>query len=87
MKRFRNPAEKWQFSTGMNGNFAPEQVATFNRNLWHFYSGICNMRIREVPDELHKKFKLLCVKKNISMNKYLIQMIKKEVEKEDRKDA
>jgi len=46
-----------------------------------------NMRIREVPDELHQKFKLLCVKKNISMNKHLIQMIKKEVEKEDRKDA
>ena len=46
-----------------------------------------DMRIREVPDELHRKFKLLCVKKNISMNKYLIQMIKKEVEKEDKKDA
>ena len=45
------------------------------------------MRIREVPDELHLKFKLLCVKKNISMNKYLIQMIKKEVEKEDKKGA
>ena len=32
---------KWQFSTGMGGNFAPEQVATFNRNGWQFYSGIC----------------------------------------------
>ncbi len=46
-----------------------------------------DMRIREVPDELHLKFKLLCVKKKISMNKQLIKMMKKEIEKEDKKGA
>ena len=46
-----------------------------------------DMRIREVPDDLHLKFKLLCVKKKISMNQYLIQMIKKEVEEEEKKNV
>ena len=46
-----------------------------------------DMRIREIPDDLHLRFKLLCVKKNISMNKYLIQMIKKEVEEEEKKNV
>ncbi len=45
------------------------------------------LRIREVPDELHLKFKLLCVKKKISMNDYLIKMMEKEIEKEDKKSA
>ncbi len=33
--------KKWQLSTGMGGNFGPEWVATFHRNRWQFYSGIC----------------------------------------------
>lgn len=45
-----------------------------------------DMRIKEVPDELHYQFKLLCVKKKITMNKYLIRMLEKEIEKEDKKE-
>ena len=43
------------------------------------------MKIRDIPGELHYQFKLLCVKKKISMNKYLRKMIEKEVEREDKK--
>lgn len=52
-----------------------------------YYNNMKDMRIREVPDELHLKFKLLCVKKKISMNDYLIKMMEKEIEKEDKKSA
>ena len=46
-----------------------------------------DMRIREVPDELHLKFKLLCVKKKITMNNYLLKLVEKEVEKEGKKNV
>ncbi len=45
------------------------------------------MKIRDLPTELHYQFKLLCVKKKISMNKYLLKMIEKEVEKEAKKNV
>jgi hypothetical protein len=44
-----------------------------------------DMRIKEVPDELHLKFKLLCVKKKITMNNYLLKLLEEEVEREDKK--
>ena len=37
--------------------------------------------VRDVPDALHKKFKIACVKKNISMNKCMIELIKQYVAK------
>ena len=40
-----------------------------------------DVRIREVPDDLHMEFKLLCVKQKISMNQKLIAMIREEVKK------
>jgi len=39
------------------------------------------MRIREIPDELHKDFKIMCVDKKISMNDLVIQLMKEAVEK------
>lgn len=36
-----------------------------------------NMLIRNVPDELHKAFKLQCVSDSISMEKALIRLIEK----------
>lgn len=42
------------------------------------------MRIRNVPDELHWKFKALCAEKGITMNDYLLEFIKKEVEKREK---
>ena len=43
------------------------------------------LRIRNVPDELHRKFKALCAEKGIVMNDYLLEFIKKEVEKREKK--
>ena len=45
------------------------------------------MRIRNIPNEVHRSFKMLCTKKDTNMNEYLIRMMKKEIEKEDRKGA
>ena len=42
------------------------------------------MRIRNVPDELHRKFKALCAEKGVVMNDYLMKFIKKEVEKREK---
>ena len=38
--RSRKP--KWQLSSGMGGNFQPEQVAGLKRNGWQVWSGIYN---------------------------------------------
>ena len=46
-----------------------------------------DIRIKEVPDEVHLKFKLLCVKKKITMNQYFITLMEKAVEKEEKKNA
>ena len=39
------------------------------------------MRIRDIPDELHVQFKVMCAEKRISMNKLIIQLIREAVEK------
>jgi predicted HicB family RNase H-like nuclease len=44
-----------------------------------------DMKIRDVPKELHHKFKVMCAEKDISMNKLLIQLIKEAVAKEGKK--
>ena len=38
------------------------------------------IKIRDIPDDLHMAFKLKCVRNNISMNKCLINLMKKYVE-------
>jgi len=45
------------------------------------------MRIRKVPDEIHSKFKALCAEKQINMNTYLLEFLKKEVAKRDKERA
>ena len=42
------------------------------------------MRIRNVPDDLHWKFKLMCTEKRISINQRIIQLIEKDVEKREK---
>jgi len=37
--------------------------------------------IRDIPDELHKKFKIMCVEKGVSMNAELLRLIKEAVDK------
>ncbi len=39
------------------------------------------MRIRGVPDDLHREFKILCTKNDMSMNEYLIKLMKEELER------
>lgn len=41
--------------------------------------------IRNVPEELHKEFKILCVKRGLSINEQLLNLMRKEVEKEQKK--
>ena len=41
--------------------------------------------IRNVPEELHKEFKILCVKRGVSINKLMIDLMRKEVEKDQKK--
>ncbi len=38
-----------------------------------------------VPDEVHKRFKVVCTEKEISMNQAIINYMKREVEKADKK--
>ena len=37
--------------------------------------------IRDIPDDIHKDFKILCVEKSVSMNQELLKMIREAVEK------
>ncbi len=41
-----------------------------------------DMRIREVPNEIHYQFKLICVRKRVTMNDHLLQLVKSEVERD-----
>lgn len=47
----------------------------------------CNaeMRIRNIPENLHKKFKMLCVDEGISINEKIIRLVKEAVEKWDQR--
>ena len=45
------------------------------------------MILRSVPDELRKRFKLLCIQKNTNMTEALIKYMKQEVEKAARKGS
>jgi plasmid stability protein len=37
--------------------------------------------VRDVPDDLHVEFKLLCVRKGISMNRRIIELIREDLKK------
>ena len=38
--------------------------------------------VRDVPENLHIEFKLLCVKRGISMNRRIIELIREDLKKE-----
>jgi hypothetical protein len=42
---------------------------------------MATITIRDVPEELRKAFKLLCVEQDTSMNKRIIELIRSEVER------
>jgi hypothetical protein len=43
-----------------------------------------DMRIRDVPDDLQWRFKLMCTEMRTSMNKRVIELVRKDVEKYER---
>ncbi len=43
------------------------------------------MFLRNVPDDLHKRFKVLCVEHEVSMNAKVIGLIREFVEREEKK--
>ena len=45
------------------------------------------MLLRDVPKDLHLRFKLLCVEEGISMNKQVIELIMRHVERLEKKKA
>jgi plasmid stability protein len=44
-----------------------------------------SIMIRNVPEDLHKEFKILCVKRGVSINKLMLDLMRKEVDKEQKK--
>jgi len=46
-----------------------------------WYNEGMDTKIRDLPDDLHKDLKRLCVEEEISMNKKILQLITREVEK------
>ena len=40
--------------------------------------------VRDVPDDLHIEFKLLCVKRGISMNRRIIELIRGDIKKKEK---
>lgn len=43
------------------------------------------MITRNIPDDLHKRFKILCVEHEVSMNTKVIDLIRKFVEQQEKK--
>ena len=46
-----------------------------------------NMIIRDVPDDLHRRFKVLCAEEGEPMKGKVIQIIREYVEKQEKKKA
>lgn len=48
---------------------------------------MAELRIRDVPDEVYRKFKALCALKGYKISDHVIELLKKEVEKQEREKA
>ena len=59
---------------------AEEQESHLATMLCMLYNIIMVMQVRSVPDELHRQLKILCAEEGVSMNKKVIELIRKEVE-------
>ena len=51
--------------------------------LCYFYH--MTMQVRAIPDELHRKFKMLCAEQAIHMNKKVVELMRQAVEKREKK--
>jgi plasmid stability protein len=54
-------------------------------NVATYTASMAEMRIRNIPENLHKRFKMMCVDEGTSINEKAIRLIKEAVEKWDRK--
>ena len=50
-------------------------------NVATYTASMAEMRIRNIPENLHKRFKMLCVDEGISINEKVIQLVKEAVER------
>jgi hypothetical protein len=50
-----------------------------------YNASMAEMRIRNIPENLHKRFKMLCVDEGVSINHKILQLMKAAVEKWDAK--
>ena len=48
---------------------------------------MAELRIRNVPEEIYRKFKALCALKGYKINDYVIELLKKEVEKRAKEES
>ncbi len=44
-----------------------------------YAAGMAELRIKNVPENLHKQFKLLCVEESISINQKVIDLLRQAV--------
>ena len=44
-------------------------------------------RIRNIPDEIYRKYKALCALKGVKINDYVIELLKKEVAKREKEKS
>ncbi len=42
---------------------------------------MAEMRIRNIPEQLHKQFRILCIRDGVSINDLIIRLMKEAVEK------
>ena len=78
----RNTGRNWLLSAGLLQRH--EEKLAFSGNTYYtYYMGMLN--IRKIPDDLHKEFKLLCIKRDTNMTDEIIRFMREEVEKERRK--
>jgi plasmid stability protein len=50
-------------------------------NVATYTASMAEMRIRNIPENLHKRFKMLCVDEGISINEKVIRLVKEAVDK------
>jgi len=47
------------------------------------YNGTMDIRIRDIPEDLHRKLKLICVMQGTSIQRQMIELIEEHVRKHE----
>jgi len=48
------------------------------------YDTMAELRIRNVPEEIYRRFKALCALRGVKINDYVIELLRREVEKREK---